>query len=421
MRSFEFLRRHLAPMEALLARLCQREALGPVEDAALGLLSDPAGPTRFLDLAQRQGVQGLVLSRLKAFAEDQPHKASFPESVLIPLSLLQRQAVFWELEQSRILSYLSTQGLDVLLLKGGALRHTVYGSPLERPMADLDFLVPREEVSSALGALADLGYGSEYSDAAPAGFREHHYHERVTHANGFEVEVHWGLTRPSSPFGLNSDLFRLRGKHQEFRPGLAVVVPSPEDMALHLVSQSEHNRVRKLSRIVDLDRVISTSSGFDWEYFSVTGREGRLSTVAAVTLRLANLLLGTPAPQTFLRGSGVSWSARRNLESLQPCRRLMDASERGRSVDNGLFRLWCLPTWRLRGQAILEMTSGAGDPLWWVWKEKDAPEAEGPSLRRGIMAAFKTLAYQVLVGARGVSGVLPGVRRHRAEFWKRHD
>ena len=52
---------------------------------------------------------------------------------------------------------LAAADVPVMLLKGAALGRLIYGSPAERPMSDLDLLIPAGRVDEGMRALAALG------------------------------------------------------------------------------------------------------------------------------------------------------------------------------------------------------------------------------------------------------------------------
>jgi len=98
-------------------------------------------------------------------------------------------------ELEDMVHHLAAEGVAVILLKGVALTETVYGRIPMRPMRDLDLLVRRADVPTALRVLAAIGY-------APVGV-EPHAGADVAYENevllckpgliGVLLEVHWSL------------------------------------------------------------------------------------------------------------------------------------------------------------------------------------------------------------------------------------
>jgi hypothetical protein len=97
-----------------------------------------------------------------------------------------------------VVGHLAAEGVPIILLKGVALAQTVYRNASVRPMVDLDLLVRREHVPTALRVLSALGY--EPADA------EHRAGYVVTYRNevmlvkpgevNVPIEIHWSLFGP---------------------------------------------------------------------------------------------------------------------------------------------------------------------------------------------------------------------------------
>ena len=68
-----------------------------------------------------------------------------------------------------LVAALGQEGLEAMVLKGGALSHTVYPHPVQRPIVDLDLLVRQGQMARAGTVLQTLGYS--LSGSAPAHWR----------------------------------------------------------------------------------------------------------------------------------------------------------------------------------------------------------------------------------------------------------
>lgn len=101
--------------------------------------------------------------------------------------------LFNELQQA--LAALNNAGIDVLVLKGGALAETVYGNIAVRPLLDFDLLVRRERAVEAIDALNALGY--ERATIEPhVGIALRHENEVLMYKQGqieVRMELHWSL------------------------------------------------------------------------------------------------------------------------------------------------------------------------------------------------------------------------------------
>jgi hypothetical protein len=328
------------------------------------------------------------------------------ESLSASLRQLRQQAAVWDLERDRLLSLLARRGLYPILLKGAALRDFAYDEPAERWMGDLDLLFHPDELDAALETLYAAGYHSPYAPEAMAIYRAHHFHFHLEHPRGFIVEVHWGLQRPRASYSIESEGFRSGSAEREGPQGRMLRVPSSEDMVLHLIGQSHDDAFDRLVRLADLDRVITRSSSFDWDHLGSAAREAGLRTALAVSLRLTQLLLGTPIPAGIVESLQVRLPTRLHLALLRPVSFLLDQRARKRVVAAAAFRFWATDGRRRLGR-VRNMLKERPDPLSSVWD--DVPRE--PALLK--FAAFQGLIYlEALQAALAAHGV------EKVRFWR---
>jgi hypothetical protein len=327
------------------------------------------------------------------------------EGLLAPLAVLRKQSTLWELELARVLEALGGAGVSAVVLKGGALRHTAYERPLERWMGDLDLLVAPPDLDPTLALLATLGYTRGYSDEAKEAIETHHYHQVVSHPSGFIVEVHERLTRPGAACQLDHEEFLARARPLQWSGGTTMLVPSPADMLLHLASQIEQEGCRRLSRIVDVDRTVLAGGELDWEDIRFRAVRGHLDIALAVSLRFANLLLGTPVPDWARDGRGLPTASRRGIESIRPVSHLLRPREDARVASIDLVRLWLLPSWKERRAMLRALATRRSDPLEWIWEGKDTAAGEENGRATGGPGRLaKLVAYQLWTGTLGGFG-----------------
>jgi hypothetical protein len=104
-------------------------------------------------------------------------------------------------------------GIDVVVLKGGALAVLAYPELATRPMRDLDLLVPETRAAAALAALRDAGWEHQrehvsrrvFAGDVPDSLRRI-IHGLPLYRAGFGVDVHWHAAPawcwPDADFGL---------------------------------------------------------------------------------------------------------------------------------------------------------------------------------------------------------------------------
>jgi hypothetical protein len=383
---------------ALLILLCRRRTPPAATDTAptraVALLDDDAERTTFLGIAAELRVRGLALARLERDGLPTELGERAVRELRAQLTAERRRAAAQVLEQERVLDRLQRAGITPLILKGAALRATLYLEAAEREVGDLDLLVHRREVDAACRVLEECGYGAPDADDAAA-YARHHFHLRLRHPFGHLVEVHWALTEPEAPSCLDEVAFL-----SEARPAPSVRtprrVPRMEHMLLHLASQSATDGYAPLRRLVDVDRIIASTPDLDWRRLLDDARTSGLRTALALTLTVARELLHTPVPgwaRHELRPRGL---VRRHLALLAPVPRALGTYHPG-PTERRLGQLWVLAGDHgvRRVLAWLE-TQGYDGPV----RRWRAERARTDGISRAV-GKLKLAACQLVLHARG--------------------
>src|SRR5262245_28771809 len=245
----------LPPAERLLVKLTQRREIRASLDGDDVLFEERPFRERFTQLAMRHGVHGLALSAIVRAPLIQSLSAEVRDEFTASFARLRRQAIVWDVERDRLLSSLERKGLIPVVLKGSALRETIYDQPAERSLSDLDLLFPDDQLESSMETLQANGYRSPSSAEVREAYRQHHFHYQLTHPGGFVVEVHWALCRPDLYFHLDHRAFLARAVERPRGSRPLLRVPSAEDMILHMASQNVEDAFARLRLIVDVDRI----------------------------------------------------------------------------------------------------------------------------------------------------------------------
>ena len=406
----------LSPAERLLVKLAQRREIRAPLDGEGRLLEDRTFRERFTRLAMRHGVHGLVLSAIVRAPLMQSLSAEVLEEFTVSFAHLRRQAIVWDIERDRLLSLLERKGLIPVVLKGGALRETIYDQPAERSLSDLDLLFPDDQVESSIETLQANGYRSLWSDEVREAYRQHHFHFLLTHPVGFAVEVHWALSRPNGDFHLDSRTFLARAVERPRVSRPLLRVPSAEDMILHMASQNVEDAFARLRRVVDVDRIIASTPHLDWNYLRQAARHGEVQILTAVALRLAQLLLGTPVPRGFVESLGVSRLTRLNLALFRAVPWMITRHDDRYASAATLLRLWTTVGWRKRLQRCSMIALMREDPLAWVWHGKGDADRRRRRLG-GLSSLGKLAAYQAWVYVSGIAALLTRSGRRGLRFW----
>jgi hypothetical protein len=361
--------------------------------------------------AEQLSVQGPVLVELARSGRIDELKAVSGYDGAGQIRLLRRQAAMWDLERDFVLRRLADGNIPVVLLKGAALRLTSYQDTAERSFGDLDLLVPKDFLGTAVAQLTAVGYETESEERRKL-YLDHHHHLILKKRQGFVVEVHWALEATASPFKLDPAGFMREARRMTTPSGTPVSVPRPEHMVLHLAHQNLEDGFSLLRRLVDIDRVIANAADFDWEILASESRRMRVQGIVALALRLTEVLLGTTIPPGAIKTLGLSGPARVHLALLDPVGLLLDQRGQRRAVRQ-LLRLWCLPHLRARLRTLKEIGTG----------ERDHPWVLGVDLKGGaatrLAALSKLVAYQAALYPAGLLR-LGSRARGRKSFWGRN-
>lgn len=248
-----------------------------------------------LELASRHRVLGLCLRALERGGLGARLFPSEAASLSERLRALRRRAAFVWMETDRVLDTLDRAGIRAMPLKGAACAPLYYADPVERDMEDVDVLVAEPDLRPAVRALLGSGYRALWTASDYRSLRRRHFHVPLRSPTGLLVEVHWALAPQRSPFRLEIRLdggARVRPtRWGRLRPG-----PPPERTVLHLVLQCVQERFARLSRLVDLDRILAAEPDLDWREIACAARAGNLGYALHTALRLRESLFGAELP-----------------------------------------------------------------------------------------------------------------------------
>ncbi|MGI8801073.1 MAG: lasso peptide biosynthesis B2 protein [Solirubrobacteraceae bacterium] len=182
-----------------------------------------------------------------------------------------------DLATVRVMGRLHAAGIRCILLKGGALRSSLYGPNETRPYADIDVLVAPEQIDAAAAVMKAQGWTDSYYQS-PIG----HAHHMEAPPGGFPFPLdlhrsfHYVTVAPRQVWELLSARaasIQLAGRDIETldHAGLALIV------ALHLVGHGERAKL-----VDDLERALARFTLDVWrEAAQLAGRLGASDAFAA--------------------------------------------------------------------------------------------------------------------------------------------
>lgn len=252
---------------------------------------------RALNLAATHRVSNLLFDAIQNNAEPPPRVKS-------TLSEIYNRTAFTNLyllnELGRLLAVLKSNDIDVLVLKGAGLAITAYRTIGLRPMVDVDLLLHRRDIPTALDVLAREGFDRSIEPRPGAALEFEN--EIALHKIGLEpirLDIHWSLF--DSHFyqeTLSLDWFWRSARvssWQEFH----YQVPGPEAQLIHLCGHLalHHALSPALLWLNDLVEVISKyQDDIDWELMFEKATEMRLVLPVQKYLEIVVEELNAPIP-----------------------------------------------------------------------------------------------------------------------------
>jgi len=206
--------------------------------------------------------------------------------------------------------------VPLMVLKGGALNLTLYDRPDERAMCDLDLLIREQDIARAFELLEQCGAYRSQVLLRDDFFPKYYYEAEFTAGSLMPVvmDVHVRPFRPLrySRFVPDDAMWQ---RAQSVRIGDApVMVPSPEDMLIHLaVHYAIHGgtggKWRQDIRLW-IERHVDS---LDWDYIVDTIRHWRLSLPMLAGLAAVYGKAASPVPAAAIermRAIAVNWRDR---------------------------------------------------------------------------------------------------------------
>ena len=294
----------------------------PPEQAVLLMLGGATSDDGVADALRGVDWQALLaLATTERAGAELHHRVRRLAGVSLPRPVsdaLQRMAMVSEFEMAQLrecllaaLSTVSAVDARVMLLKGTALVHTVYGGDFgRRPMADIDVLVDPSCATDVWQALVAAGWRETVAPDRTTAYREHHHLPPLRDGRGSRarLEIHTALFADGHPFGLTPELVWSRA---ESLPSVAggpggerrsAYVPAIAHQLLHVCLHFAWSHVMRFGAwraVRDVNAIIA-SGRIDWDAFTSLALETRAATSCYWTFRLARTLADVPVPAEII-------------------------------------------------------------------------------------------------------------------------
>lgn len=216
----------------------------------------------------------------------------------------------------RIAARFEEAGVPLMALKGAVLNMTVYDRPDQRPMDDLDLLIREPDIKLAFALLEDMGGVSGETLVRGDFFPRFHYEMEYTvgHIYPVRIDLH---VRPFRPLRYGrvvpTDALWASARRMRIDEG-TILIPSDEEMLIHLAAHAAIHACARRSWLVDLHRwVVRRRDAINWERFVDTADRWRLALPVREALARAQRDLGSFLPADVLPALAqkkVSWRDR---------------------------------------------------------------------------------------------------------------
>jgi putative nucleotidyltransferase-like protein len=263
---------------------------------------DEADAASLADAAREQRLIALLHAAIAAEPAGWP--SAVRERLLDEQRRLLVQTVAGLDTMARVSAVLAARGLRALPLKGAAVAESLYDSPAERPMGDVDVLA-LGEFAPSVRALEEAGFAIEE--------RADHAWSLADPVSRRPVEMHRSVTSCPGLFPL--DVAGLWARSRE-RGGQVQRVPSPEDLLVQLALHAlfQHGGVLTLGQWLDFRRLLERAAPDPARVMEVAAAACATACLAAA-VAAASAIVGGPEPALPL--DRVPADVRRWVESVR--------------------------------------------------------------------------------------------------------
>ena len=282
---------------------CASPELNPTEvSEVVALISKGIDWSLLIEFAQHHRLLPLVYTNLNRECQN-----LVPESVLKQLKNQYEQIIRQTLAQSaelkRITSTFHAKGLDIVLLKGWALKESLYDDVSLRQSRDIDLLVRQTDTVDADNILFKLGYKitklkNRFKLNSHVGTQlirrrselDYWSSERDTY-----VDLHWrlSLSHGSFPIDINQlwDEMEAQGEEGMFR------MPDSTHFVFLCYHGAKHCWLR-FHWLNDIALLIQKDQ-LDWNLILTKAKELGVLPTIGLAVSLANLMFGAPIPEVL--------------------------------------------------------------------------------------------------------------------------
>jgi hypothetical protein len=199
-----------------------------------------------------------------------------------------------------IVGTLRPRGIRVALIKGIAYAGTLYPDPAERPMNDIDLLVPARQIPDAMHALLDAGFARVGMSRKLSGY----YHALAFSRAGMMVELHRNIIQPYRTRFHAGDLWA-RATPDPMASG-GERLDRVDELLLCALHIARHELAVPGINYVDIRRAWSSLSARQRDLVHVRAARARISKAVRAVLSMTELLASATSGRPCA-GPGEHW------------------------------------------------------------------------------------------------------------------
>jgi hypothetical protein len=168
-------------------------------------------------------------------------------------------------ELRKVVRLFADQGISAVVFKGQTMAAAVYGDIGLRQAGDIDILVERNNFSLAKRLLNSVGYrmNPELTKSQESAHLRFHCEIQFVAEGERVVDLHWGLSPKSFPFGLDPNQVMLRAQRVTIQ-STSLLTFSPEDSILYLCFHGSKHYWSRLEWISSLAELLRSSESIEW-------------------------------------------------------------------------------------------------------------------------------------------------------------
>jgi len=332
-------------------RLAAACAMWPPSDrrteAIKAAATRPLDWTRFLRVARRHGVVGLVRDGLTWARPDMPPQIA--EEISAQAATMLNENLAMAREALRLQRMFDNAHLSVLFVKGASLAMLAFGNLGLRGGMDIDLLVRREMLPRATALLAGAGYQrfdppADISDVQlrmlmplrkDLGF--------VHEATGLRIELHWRLFL--NPYAMAEDSLMSGSRVVPLYGSQGLRTLGEEDLFAYLCLHGALHWWSQLKWLADINALVAAApDALERLVYAAEARGAGRATAQA--LLLCQRLLGTSLPgrlrASLAKGATVRWLEATALKALTSGQGERDPHEARFGTTRGSFSTFLL-------------------------------------------------------------------------------